>query len=202
LTSLISGKNPAKDRLPPDWAERYKNRGQAREKNTAEANKRRKLVLTRDCVIGKRKGIKGMAKPSKSSSRSLDRRPLSLSFLAKRYNHAPKGGFSMVNERLPGFRGEYLWEFDIAEQQLLALAEAFPPERYGWRTADTARSVSEILVHVGAGNFALLSILGVEGAPDLYANVEGDTVPRIMAMAARNEASKRASRTRLLSSPS
>jgi DinB superfamily len=93
----------------------------------------------------------------------------------------------MVNARLPGFRGEYLWEFDIAEQQLLALAEAFPPERYGWRTAETARSVSEILVHVGAGNFALLSILGVEGAPDLYANVEGDTVARIMAMAARNE---------------
>jgi uncharacterized damage-inducible protein DinB len=93
----------------------------------------------------------------------------------------------MVNARLPGFRGEYLWEFDIAEQQLLALAEAFPPERYGWRTAESARSVSEILVHVGAGNFALLSILGVEGAPDLYANVEGDTVARIMAMAARNE---------------
>ena len=56
-----------------------------------------------------------------------------------------------MSTRLPGFRGEYLWEFDFAEKQLLALAEAFPAERYAWRPAETARSVSEVLVHVGAG---------------------------------------------------
>ena len=57
-----------------------------------------------------------------------------------------------MKTRLPGFKGEYLWEFDIAERQLLALAEAFPAERYGWRTAETARSVSEVLVHLAAGS--------------------------------------------------
>jgi hypothetical protein len=36
-----------------------------------------------------------------------------------------------MSTRLPGFRGEYLWEYDIAEKQVLALAEAFPAERYG-----------------------------------------------------------------------
>ena len=40
-----------------------------------------------------------------------------------------------MNMRLPGFKGEFLWEFDIAEGQLLALAEAFPAESYGWRPA-------------------------------------------------------------------
>jgi hypothetical protein len=33
-----------------------------------------------------------------------------------------------MGTRLPGFKGEYLWEFDIAERQLLALAQAFPSE--------------------------------------------------------------------------
>ena len=92
-----------------------------------------------------------------------------------------------MSTRLQGFRGEYLWEFDIAEQQLLALAEAFPAERYGWRTAETARSVSEVLVHLAAGGRTLLVLLGVEAAPDLYGKLEGENVARIMAMVARNE---------------
>jgi hypothetical protein len=35
-----------------------------------------------------------------------------------------------MSTRLPDFKGEYLWEFDIADRQLTALAEAFPAERY------------------------------------------------------------------------
>jgi len=92
-----------------------------------------------------------------------------------------------LSTHLAGFRGEYLSEFDLAEQQLLALAEAFPAERYGWRTAETARSVSEVLVHVAAGGLTLLALLGVEAAPDLYGKPEGEYVARIMAMVARNE---------------
>ena len=92
-----------------------------------------------------------------------------------------------MSTHLAGFRGEYLSEFDLAEQQLLALAEAFPAERYGWRTAETARSVSEVLVHVAAGGLTLLALLGVEAAPDLYGKPEGEYVARIMAMVARNE---------------
>jgi len=88
---------------------------------------------------------------------------------------------------LPGFRGEYLSEFDLSEKQLLALAEAFPAERYGWRPAETARSVSEVLVHVAAGSLMLLAALGAEAAPDLYGKLEGENVARIMAMVARNE---------------
>jgi len=100
--------------------------------------------------------------------------------------HATTGG-STLSTHLAGFRGEYLSEFDLAERQLLALAEAFPAERYGWRTAETARSVSEVLVHVAAGGLTLLALLGVEAAPDLYGKPEGEYVARIMAMVARNE---------------
>jgi len=92
-----------------------------------------------------------------------------------------------MSERIPGFPGEYLWEFDIAERQLGALAEAFPPERYGWRPAPTARSVSEILVHVAAGNFMLLAFTGVEAAPDLYGKLEDDMRSRFQAIVARND---------------
>lgn len=92
-----------------------------------------------------------------------------------------------MSTRLPGFRGEYLWEYDIAEKQLLALAEAFPAERYGWRPAETARSVSEVLVHVGAGGHFLLALLGVKAEPDLYGKLEGEGVAKAMAMVARNE---------------
>jgi hypothetical protein len=92
-----------------------------------------------------------------------------------------------MSARVPGFKGEYLWEFDIAERQLLALAEALPAERYGWRPAGAARSVSEVLVHVATGNLALLGIVGVDGAPDLYGVPQGEVVPRMMAMIATNE---------------
>lgn len=92
-----------------------------------------------------------------------------------------------MSTRLPGFRGEYLWEYDIAQQQLLALAEAFPAERYGWRPAETARSVSEVLVHVGAGGRMLLALLGLKAEPDLYGKLEGEGVSLAMAMFARNE---------------
>ena len=35
-----------------------------------------------------------------------------------------------MSSNLSGFRGEYLWEYDYAQKQMLALAEAFPAERY------------------------------------------------------------------------
>jgi uncharacterized damage-inducible protein DinB len=92
-----------------------------------------------------------------------------------------------VSTRLPGFKGEYLWEFDIAEKHLLALAEAFPAERYGWDPAETARSVGEVLVHLGAGMRTLLALLGVRAEPDLYGNLEGEGVALIMAMVTKNE---------------
>ncbi len=92
-----------------------------------------------------------------------------------------------MTARLPGFKGEYLWELDIAEMQLTALAEAFPQEQYGWRPDAGARSVSEVLVHIAAGNLLLLDVTGVHPAMDLYGRQEGGFAERIYAMIAVNE---------------
>ena len=92
-----------------------------------------------------------------------------------------------MGTRLLGFKGEYLWEFDIADRQLCALAEAFPDDRYGWRPVETVRSVSEILVHIAAGNLMLLGIVGVDAAPDLYGKLEGEVVPRMLGMIKKND---------------
>jgi uncharacterized damage-inducible protein DinB len=92
-----------------------------------------------------------------------------------------------MGTRLPGFKGEYLWEFDIAARQLSALAEAFPEARYRWRPAETARSVSEVLVHIAAGNLTILGMVGVDAAPDLYGKLEGAVVPRMLGMIKIND---------------
>ena len=92
-----------------------------------------------------------------------------------------------MGTRLPGFKGEYLWEFDIAARQLSALAEAFPEARYSWRPAETARSVSEVLVHIAAGSLTILGMVGVDAAPDLYGKLEGEVVPRMLGMIKRND---------------
>lgn len=93
-----------------------------------------------------------------------------------------------MSTRIPGFKGEFLWELDIAEKQVTALAEAFPEDRYGWRPAESARSVSEVLVHVALGNLGILAATGIQSAPDLYGNLEGDFLTRMMAMVAKNDA--------------
>lgn len=96
-----------------------------------------------------------------------------------------------MSTRIPGFKGEYLWEFDIAEHQLVQLAEAFPADRYGWRPAESARSVSQVVVHVAAGNLMLLGVLGLEAAVDLYGKLETAMAPRMMVMIAKNDSLER-----------
>ncbi len=75
--------------------------------------------------------------------------------------------------RLPGFRGEYLWEWDVPEHHLRAIVAAIPAERFGWRPAADARSVSEVLVHVAAGNLMLLGLAGVAEPLRAHAPIQG-----------------------------
>jgi uncharacterized damage-inducible protein DinB len=92
------------------------------------------------------------------------------------------------NRREPGFKGEFLWELEFLERQLMALAEAIASDRYAWRPAKGARSVSEVFVHVAAGNFILLDMAGGKSAPiDLYPGVEGDGIRRFYDLTTRNE---------------
>jgi uncharacterized damage-inducible protein DinB len=93
-----------------------------------------------------------------------------------------------MESRIPGFHGEYLWELDIARMQLLALAAAVPQEAYGWSPADGMRSFSAVLVHIAAGNIALLRLAGrpQPGSVDLYGPLQGDAPEQFAAMIRKN----------------
>jgi hypothetical protein len=93
-----------------------------------------------------------------------------------------------MSERPAGFKGEYLWELDISEHHLCAVAEAIPAERYDWRPADDARSVSEVIVHIAAGNFALLDVVGVQSPPDIYPPLAAQGPDRFFALIMKNQA--------------
>ncbi len=88
--------------------------------------------------------------------------------------------------RMAGYKGEYLWELDVPEIQLLALAEAIPEELYDWRPAEGMRTFSAVLVHIAASNFLLLDMAGMDATEDLYDHIGGDGYPRIIAMVREN----------------
>ena len=89
--------------------------------------------------------------------------------------------------RIDGFRGEYLWELEVAERQITGMAEAIPAEKYDWRPDQKARSVSEVLVHVAVGNFLLLDAVGVAAPADLYGQVPADGQGRVLGLIRRND---------------
>jgi uncharacterized damage-inducible protein DinB len=62
-----------------------------------------------------------------------------------------------------GYGGE--WRHVSA--QLLALADAIPPEKFAWRPAPGVRSTSEVFMHIVDANFYLLSVTGPKMPPDL-----------------------------------
>jgi len=90
-------------------------------------------------------------------------------------------------ERISGFRGEFLSEWDIAEGQLLQLANAFPADDFEWRPATNARSVSEVFVHVACGTFMLLEVLGTKAPTDLYPALTQTPDERFWALVQKND---------------
>src|SRR5579864_1772505 len=54
----------------------------------------------------------------------------------------------------------YDGEWRHVSQQLIALAEATPAEKFAWRPAPGVRSTSEVYMHIAIANFYLLSVTG------------------------------------------
>ena len=52
--------------------------------------------------------------------------------------------------------------FDDAASKLIRLAEALPAEKYTWRPGEGVRSVSELFLHVAAGNYSIPRRLGAQ----------------------------------------
>jgi len=72
---------------------------------------------------------------------------------------------------------EGLWqgydgEWKHVSQQLIALAEATPADKFAWRPAAGVRSTSEVYMHIVNTNFYLLSVTGPKMPPDLKEGME------------------------------
>jgi uncharacterized damage-inducible protein DinB len=72
---------------------------------------------------------------------------------------------------------EGLWqgydgEWRHVTQQLIALAEATPEEKFSWRPAPGVRSTSEVYMHMALANFYLLSVTGPKMPADLKEGME------------------------------
>jgi uncharacterized damage-inducible protein DinB len=61
----------------------------------------------------------------------------------------------------------YDGEWKHVSQQLLALAEATPADKFAWLPAPGVRSTSEVYMHIVDANFYLLSVTGPKMPPDL-----------------------------------
>jgi uncharacterized damage-inducible protein DinB len=61
----------------------------------------------------------------------------------------------------------YDGEWKHVSQQLVALAEATPAEKFAWRPAPGVRSTSEVYMHIVDANFYLLSVTGPKMPADL-----------------------------------
>ncbi len=77
------------------------------------------------------------------------------------------------NQKLPegiwqGYDGEWLH----VSQQLVALAEATPEEKFSWRPAPGVRSTSEVYMHIAIANFYLLSVTGPKIPAELKQEME------------------------------
>ena len=70
---------------------------------------------------------------------------------------------SMPEGLWQGYDGE--WKH--VSQQLIALAEATPAEKFAWRPAAGVRSTSEVYMHIAIANFYLLSVTGPKMPADL-----------------------------------
>lgn len=61
----------------------------------------------------------------------------------------------------------YDGEWKHVSQQLIALAEATPAEKFAWRPAAGVRSTSEVYMHIVFANFYLLSVTGPKMPADM-----------------------------------
>jgi len=101
----------------------------------------------------------------------------------------------MSSDLLPdGFRAALLFEFDIAEQQILGLANEIPADKFDWRPGVDTRSVSEVVVHVAVGNLSLLTIAGKLPPPDIYGPIYAEGDERLWAVVRRNDELEKAIR--------
>lgn len=96
---------------------------------------------------------------------------------------------------LDGVWQGYEGEWRHVSNQLVALAEATPADKFAWRPAPGVRSTSEVYMHIAMANFGLLSETGLPMPPDLKEDAEKTVTskPEVIAWLKRSlEAVKKA----------
>lgn len=77
-----------------------------------------------------------------------------------------------AQDPLDGLWQGYDGEWRHVSQQLVALAEATPADKFAWRPAAGVRSTSEVYMHIAMANFYLLSVTGTKMPADLKQDAE------------------------------
>lgn len=77
-----------------------------------------------------------------------------------------------AQDPLDGLWQGYDGEWRHVSNQLVALAEAIPADKFAWRPAPGVRSTSEVFMHIVMANFYLLSVTGPKMPADLKMNAE------------------------------
>jgi uncharacterized damage-inducible protein DinB len=77
-----------------------------------------------------------------------------------------------AQDPLDGVWQGYDGEWRHVSNQLIALAEATPDDKFAWRPAPGVRSTSEVYMHIVIANFYLLSATGPKMPPDLKDDAE------------------------------
>ena len=97
-------------------------------------------------------------------------KPLLL-FLFLSFLHVP----ALQSQAPEGIWQGYDGEWAHVSQQLVALAEATPADKFSWRPAAGVRSTSEVYMHIVDANFYLLSVTGPKMPADMSEDM-GKTV--------------------------
>jgi len=72
----------------------------------------------------------------------------------------------------------YDGEWRHVSQQLVALAEATPEEKFAWRPAPGVRCTSEVYMHIAIANFYLLSVTGPAMPAELKREMENSVTSK------------------------
>ena len=90
---------------------------------------------------------------------------LSLLALALALTAAVAPAFAQAAPAAYGFRQRALVELKNVQTEIVSLAQAVPAEKYTWRPMEGVRSVSEVYLHMAAGNFGLTAMAGAAPSP-------------------------------------
>ena len=77
-----------------------------------------------------------------------------------------------AQDSLDGLWQGYDGEWRHVSNQLIALAEATPADKFAWKPAPGVRSTSEVYMHIVNANFFLLSVTGPKMPADLKKDAE------------------------------